>query len=305
MHSMRTYLGTWQTAPSDGFWTDQSLSESENVISQAVRLGMRCFDTAQSYGKGRAEQTLAKILRRFPDIRFTVDTKIMPSTKDPEEVLGISLSRLKPFSVDCLYLHWPRSGFDNLSYLRKMEQLKEKGLVNKLGVCNLPLKNLELLVREGLKIDRIQRPVSLLWTRELCQTIDFCKENGIEIAAYSPTGMGLLSGKYRNKEDLHDARSTLFCFNEKCLAAYHTLLDLITEIAKNNGLSNTDVARIWTESSNIDIIILGARTSEQLTQNLRQNLKLSASELSDLSSAAEALDKASRTVCENIFSYNW
>ena len=305
MHSMRTYLGTWQTAPSDGFWTDQSLSESENVISQAVRLGMRCFDTAQSYGKGRAEQILSKILRRFPDIRFTVDTKIMPSTKDPEEVLGISLSRLKPFSVDCLYLHWPRSGFDNLSYLRKMEKLKEKGLANKLGVCNLPLKNLELLVREGLKIDRIQRPVSLLWTRELSQTIDFCKENGIEIAAYSPTGMGLLSGKYRNKEDLHDARSNLFYFNEKCLPSYHELLDLVTRIAENNGLSNTDVARIWTESTDIDIIILGARTSEQLTQNLRQNLKLSASELSDLSSAAEVLDKASRSVCENIFSYNW
>ncbi len=305
MLSMRTYLGTWQTAPSDGFWTDQSLRDSENVISRAVRLGIRCFDTAQSYGKGRSEQTLAKILRRFPDLSFTVDTKIMPSSKSPEELLRISLERLKPLTVDCLYLHWPRSGFDNRNYLREMDKLKDKGLIGKIGACNLPLKDLRQFVRSGLKIDRIQRPVSLLWTRELDETLAFCRENNTELAAYSPTGMGLLNGKYRNKEDLHDARSSLFCFNEKCLKAYHDLLDLVTRTAENNGLSNTDVARIWTENTNSDIIIIGARNTDQLDQNLKQNLKLSSSELADLSAAARELDRSSTGVCENIFSYNW
>lgn len=305
MLPMRTYLGTWQTAPSDGFWTDQSLRDSENVISRAVRLGVRCFDTAQSYGKGRSEQTLAKILRRFPDLSFTVDTKIMPSSKSPEELLEISLERLKPLTVDCLYLHWPRSGFDNLDFLRKMDYLKEKKLIGKLGVCNIPLKDLRQFVRSGLKIDRIQRPVSLLWTRELDETLAFCRENNMELAAYSPTGMGLLSGKYRNAQDLRDGRSKLFCFNEKCLKAYHNLLDLVARIAENNGLTNTDVSRIWTENTNTDIIILGARNTDQLEQNLRKNLKLSSSELSDLSVAAKELDRSSMDVCENIFSYNW
>ncbi|MBR6085396.1 MAG: aldo/keto reductase [Spirochaetales bacterium] len=302
---MRTYLGTWQTAPSDGFWTDQSLRDSENVISRAVRLGVRCFDTAQSYGKGRSEQTLAKILRRFPDLSFTVDTKIMPSSKSPEELLEISLERLKPLTVDCLYLHWPRSGFDNLDFLRKMDYLKEKKLIGKLGVCNIPLKDLRQFVRSGLKIDRIQRPVSLLWTRELDETLAFCRENNMELAAYSPTGMGLLSGKYRNAQDLRDGRSKLFCFNEKCLKAYHNLLDLVARTAENNGLTSTDVSRIWTENTNSDIIILGARNTDQLEQNLRKKLKLSSSELSDLSVAAKELDRSSMDVCENIFSYNW
>ena len=305
MLPMRTYLGTWQTAPSDGFWTDQSLRDSENVISRAVRLGVRCFDTAQSYGKGRSEQTLAKILRRFPDLSFTVDTKIMPSSKSPEELLEISLERLKPLTVDCLYLHWPRSGFDNLDFLRKMDYLKEKKLIGKLGVCNIPLKDLRQFVRSGLKIDRIQRPVSLLWTRELDETLAFCRENNMELAAYSPTGMGLLSGKYRNAQDLRDGRSKLFCFNEKCLKAYQDLLDLVARTAENNSLTNTDVARIWTENTNSDIIILGARNTDQLEQNLRKNLKLSSSELSDLSVAAKELDRSSMDVCENIFSYNW
>ena len=129
MPLVKTYLGTWQTSPSDGFWTDQSIADSEAVLSAAVKSGLCCFDTAQSYGKGQAEQTLAKILRRFPDKApsFVIDTKIMPSARPAEEVLKVSLDRLKPFSVDCLYLHWPRSGFDNLDYLRQMAASKNPG----------------------------------------------------------------------------------------------------------------------------------------------------------------------------------
>ena len=55
MPPMETYLGTWQTSPSDGFWANQNIAESEDVLSSAVRFGARCFDTAQSYGKGQAE----------------------------------------------------------------------------------------------------------------------------------------------------------------------------------------------------------------------------------------------------------
>ena len=304
---MKTYLGTWQTSPSDGFWTDQSIADSEAVLSAAVRSGICCYDTAQSYGKGRSEQTLAKILRRFPDkaSSFVIDTKIMPSARPAEEVLKVSLNRLKPFSFDCLYLHWPRSGFDNLDYLRQMEALRERGFFRKLGVCNAPLQMLKGFVASGLKIDRIQRPVSLLWTSELEETKSFCAENGIEIASYSPTGMGLLSGKYRNSSDLKDARKVLFCFDEKCIRAYHELLDLIAQIANNNGLSCTDVARKWTESTNPDIIILGARNVQQLEQNLKNDFSLSLSELADLTAAAAVLDRTRIGVCENIFSYNW
>ena len=304
---METYLGTWQVAPSDGFWTDQNLADSEKVLSSAVRNGIAGFDTAQSYGRGRAEQTLAKILRRFPDKAhsFRIDTKIMPGTKPAGDVLKVSIDRLKPFSIDCLYLHWPRSGFDNLGYLRELEKLRQQGLFRKLGVCNMPLSMLKDLVGSGLKIDRIQRPVSLLWIRDLEETRVFCRENGIGLAAYSPAGMGLLSGKYRSASDLKDARKDLFCFDERCIKPYNDLLDLIEKTAKNNGLSCIDVARMWTESTNPDIIILGARTTRQLEENLGSGPKLNPGELSELSAAASVLDKAGRDVCENIFSYNW
>ena len=298
-------MGTWQVSPSDGFWTDQDLSSRETVLSSAVRLGINCFDTAQSYGKGRTEQILGKILRRFPDKRFVVDTKIMPSSKSVSDILKPSLMSLSNIDIDCLYLHWPSKSFDNVDILKQISSLKEAGICRKVGVCNLPLEMLQEYVSSGVEIDRIQRPVSLLWTRELKQTMEFCKNHNIEVAAYSPTGMGLLSGKYHSASDLHDARSTLFCFDLSCIGAFHDLIAVIRNVSESHHCSCTAVALAWVKSISPDILILGARNTAQLQENLNSDVVLSETEISELSQAASMLDNASMGVCENIFSYNW
>lgn len=334
---MEFYLGTWQVAPSDGFWTDQDISESEKVISQAVRMGICGFDTAQSYGKGRSEQTLAKMLRRFstptkptkpttpttpttptkpitpttptkptmPTKTFQIDTKVMPSTKSVKEILDVSRSRLSPYGIDCLYLHWPRSGFDHVAFLRQMEDLRARGLIGKVGICNMPLGDLEGVVASGISVDRIQIPISLLWTRDLAQTRAFCGKNNIQIAAYSPTGMGLLSGKYKESADLSDNRAGMFCFKESCHRQYLELLEILKEISETHKTSCTKVALAWTASQKPDIILIGARNTEQLKENLSDPVCLTETELSDLSAAAQKFDEKSRKICSNIFSYDF
>ena len=302
---MRTYLGTWQVSPTDGFWTDQDPSSAEAVLASAVRLGITGFDTAQSYGKGRAEQVLGKILRRFPDRSFSVDTKIMPTTRNLNDVLKTSLHNLSGIDIDTLYLHWPSGNFDNAALIREISALKDRGLCRKTGVCNLPLAMLKEFVSSGIVIDRLQRPVSLLWTMELSETIAFCREHGIELAAYSPTGMGLLSGKYRNPSDLNDARASLFCFRPGCVGAFHDLLDVIGQTASRHGSTCSAVALAWVRHVEPDILILGARNTEQLKENLGCGPVLSEQEISDLEQAASCLEAAARGVCENIFSYNW
>ena len=306
---MRTYLGTWQVTQTDGFWTGQDIPSAEAVISSAVKAGITGFDTAQSYGKGRAEQVLGKILRRFPSRTFKVDTKIMPSSKSARDVLQSSLRNLSGLAIDCLYLHWPSSLFDNLDILEQMARLKEEGLVALVGVCNLPLEMLERyvdkLASSGFRLDRIQRPVSLLWTRELEETLEFCRDTGIEVAAYSPAGMGLLSGKYRTQGDVPDARAELFCFRPECIMYYHHLLDEIEDIADCHGVGPTAVALAWTRQAGPDIVITGARNVTQLKENLECDVELSQDDVLRLGFAARELEEAGRKVCDNIFSYRW
>ena len=302
---MRTYLGTWQVSPTDGFWTDQDPSSAESVLASAVRMEITGFDTAQSYGKGRAEQVLGKILRRFPERTFCVDTKIMPTTRSLDNVLKTSLHNLSGIDIDTLYLHWPSGSFDNAALIQEISALKDKGLCRKTGVCNLPLAMLKEFVSSGIVIDRLQRPVSLLWTMELSETIAFCREHGIELAAYSPTGMGLLSGKYRKPSDLNDARASLFCFRPECIGAFHDLQDVIGLTASRHGLSCSAVALAWVRHVEPDILIIGARNTQQLKENLGCGPVLSEQEISDLDQVAFRLEEAARGVCENIFSYNW
>lgn len=296
-------LGTWQTVPSDGFWKDQDPALSEKLLSFAIRQGFNCFDTAQGYGKGRAEQLLGKVLSHFPNKSFEIDSKIMPSSKDPLELVSHSLSRLRIKNLNRLYLHWPKTGFEIEDFVKKMVFLKSSGLVKKVGICNTPLEYLKSL---NVDIDCLQIPVSLLWTRNLKETLDYCKSRNVEVLAYSPLGMGLLSGKYTAKEDLKDARSSLFCFKEPCYKPFLNLLETLKEIANLKGVSPATVALSWVASSGVDYIILGVRTEKQLLDNvLAFNLHLEKEEIEALNKVASKLDQESRKVCKNIFSYNW
>ena len=302
---MQTYLGTWQTTQTDGFWTGQDTSSGEAVISSAVKAGITGFDTAQGYGKGRAEQVLGKILRRHPSRTFKIDTKIMPSSRPVADVFRSSLRNLAGLQVDCLYLHWPSSSFDNMDILRQIARLKEEGVIRKTGVCNMPLEMLEHFADAAFVPDRIQIPASLLWTRNLEETLSFCRDAGIEVAAYSPTGMGLLSGKYRLPSDLADARADLFCFRPECIMFFNHLLDVIENIANRHDAGPTAVALAWTRQAGPDIVITGARNVTQLKENLSCNVVLTRDEVLELGSAAHELETAGRKVCDNIFSYRW
>ncbi len=303
-------LGTWQCAPSDGFWCNQNPLESERLLGQAVRMGIRSFDTAQSYGKGRTEQLLGKVLARFPNEDFKVDSKIMPTTKDPLDLVKLSLSRLRRKSLNRLYLHWPRTGFDAVPFIERMAQCKDIGLVEKIGICNAPLEYLGSLWREldgrNVALDCLQVPVSLLWTRDLDDTFAFCHDHGIEVAAYSPMGMGLLSGKYEKPEDLGDARANLFCFKEPCFAAYGRLLETLKEVASAHNVSCATIALAWTASCGVDTVILGARNKTQLESDISAlDMRLDTEEFLELKRAGEELAMCSLKVCDNIFSYNW
>lgn len=303
-------FGTWQCAPSDGFWCNQDPLESERLLGQAVRMGIRSFDTAQSYGKGRTEQLLGKVLSRFPNESFEVDSKIMPTTKEPLDLVKLSLSRLRMSRLNRLYLHWPRTGFDAVGFIERMAECKDIGLVEKVGICNAPLEYLGNLWREldgkGGALDCLQVPVSLLWTRDLDDTLAFCHDHGIEVAAYSPMGMGLLSGKYEKPEDLGDARANLFCFKEPCVGAYGRLLEKLKEVALIHNVPCSAIALAWTVSCGVGHVVIGARNVEQLESDISAlDIRLDEGEILALKQAGDELAECSRQVCDNIFSYKW
>ena len=66
-------LGTWQLGAD---WGDVDDKEALSVLETAAESGVTFFDTADVYGDGRSEQTIAAFLAGRPDLHVLVATKM-------------------------------------------------------------------------------------------------------------------------------------------------------------------------------------------------------------------------------------
>ena len=72
-HASVVGLGTWQLGAD---WGDVDDKEALSVLEAAAESGVTFFDTADVYGDGRSEQTIATFLRSRPDLHVLVATKM-------------------------------------------------------------------------------------------------------------------------------------------------------------------------------------------------------------------------------------
>ena len=161
----------------------------KKVVSCALVNGIRIFDTAPSYG---VEEILAKIIvevmknneLKREDIRIQtkidgwqmMDGNIMKFVDDV-------LIKMNLQYIDNLLIHWPLPEYLENTW-KAFEQLKAKGKVNKIGICNVRNRHLRAYELNGINPDIVQIERNPLRTCE--REISFCKQNRIEIQAYSP-----------------------------------------------------------------------------------------------------------------------
>lgn len=298
MNKSELGLGTWQVSPTHGFWTGQDLNESRNVLTYALRRGLRHFDTAPSYGNGVAEQLLGSIVKNRCELYLA--TKFMPKTPMlVEQDLHKSLARLKTYYVDCLYLHWPSSRIELRPILESVLNLVEQGLVRQIGLCNTPLALLQEL--EDLPIASVQLPCSLLWIRSLTEIRAWAQEKHIKVVGYSPLGLGLLAGSKPQ-----DGRKDLYVFKPEAYPTFQELLAYLGKLAEQKGCSQAQLALTWASGQGCSTILLGSRRVEQLEQLLDGNEPtLDETEYSMLDEYAHRLDCCAPRSWDNYFGYRW
>jgi L-galactose dehydrogenase/L-glyceraldehyde 3-phosphate reductase len=94
-----------------GLMVRGSHEEQVEAVTRALELGIDYFDSAPSYGDGKSETSLGRVLEELsPDV--TVATKVRVGLEDLDDILGAvessleaSLGRLRMDSVDVLQLH--------------------------------------------------------------------------------------------------------------------------------------------------------------------------------------------------------
>jgi aryl-alcohol dehydrogenase-like predicted oxidoreductase len=197
-----------------------SEAQALQLLDHARRVGLRRFDTANTYGGGASELMLGKWLgTQGPSFRETaqIATKVgNPNGCPPGETplsrgqvarhLDQSLRRLGVERVDLYYIH----EFDRLTpldeTLEAMTHAVEAGKIDRFGVSNASLADVKA-VREvaGASLDErfqyVQNEYNLLVTADAEELIPYCAGHGLRYTAFSPLAGGFLTGKYRRGEE--------------------------------------------------------------------------------------------------------
>ncbi len=275
-----------------GWTTDQA--DSFKLLDYYIQEGGNYLDTADSYNGGASEEILGAWLKRrknnddliigtkvfFNDRAGEGSNEIGHSRKHIVRSLEMSLTRLGVEAIDLYQLHCYDRGTDLELIVDTMEMLIKQGKILHYGLSNFAPAAIMKMVMLG-RFRSVPQPASLQLEYSLLvrspewELLPLCTDEGIGTLAWSPLAGGWLTGKYRrNAEapknsrvgrkdreyDQPDKRD-----NERTWA----ILDAMEQIARNCSVPISHVALNWLRTkSAISSILLGARTLDQLKENL-------------------------------------
>lgn len=163
-----------------------------NAVRWALEAGYRHVDTAAAY---RNEAGVGRAIREgSPGVEGVfVTTKLWNEDHGYDRALrafDASLDRLGLERVDLYLIHWPVEG-GRLESWRALERIHEEGRARAIGVSNYMTHHLDELLahcRIPPAVNQIELHPFNYGTRE--PVVDYCREEGIVVEAYSPLTKG-------------------------------------------------------------------------------------------------------------------
>ena len=207
-------LGTWawgdrSTWGMNGYDSSYDFETIRGAYTSSVRAGVTLLDTAEMYGDGESERIIGRLLREdgANRDRVVVATKFMPFPwRTPfasalMSSLRASLDRLGLPWVHLYQIHGAISLRSARTEAAALAAAYRAGLVKAVGVSNYSERELRTihaaLATHGIPLATNQVEYSLLRTMpERGGLLRACAELGVTVLAYSPLGMGRLTGKY-------------------------------------------------------------------------------------------------------------
>ncbi|OJU80674.1 MAG: aldo/keto reductase [Chlamydia sp. 32-24] len=271
------------------FGWGNSRQESRKVFDYFLDMGGNFIDTANHYTKGTSEKLLGEFIEHKRNqivlaTKYTLNT----SPKDPNaggnhrknmvRSLEDSLKRLQTDYIDLFYLHIWDETTPIEEILRAFDDLVKSGKILHVGLSDTPAwiiaKGDTLASFRGYSpIVAMQLEYSLIERSIEREYFDMSKSLDIPIVAWSPLGMGVLSGKYNERKG-NQTKEARFQVNPTWGESYlkeknMQIAKKVVKIAKDAARSPTQVALNWIlQKSPLMIPIIGAKTQSQLEENL-------------------------------------
>ena len=268
----RLVLGTAGLA---GIWGPVNQAESVDTLLLALQEGVTALDTAPAYSN--AEEIVGLALRQWRGKMPAVSTKVgkLKSDKPDENVYDYSpeairrsvYTSLDVLSVDAisvLFLHDPAGV--NLteieSILNTLDQLRQEGVVQSLGIGGNYPPSFQEYIREGFfQVFMGYNRMNAVCREALSAEFPFLKARHIKIWQASPLYNGLLGSRF---EALRQQAP------DWMPQPYIRLAEKLQVYAEEEHLSLAEVAlRYLCSTAEIDKIVIGAANRSELQNSLQ------------------------------------
>lgn len=275
------------------FGAEADEATSHAILDHFVEAGGTFIDTADVYSRGASEEIIGRWLgARGGTTGLIIATKArFPMSDDPadrgagrrhlERAVNASLSRLGVDVIDLYQVHaWdPDTPLEET--LQTLDDLVAAGKIRFAGVSNYTgwqLQRAILTARyEGwAPIVSLQPKYSLLSRDIELELLPLCLEEAVGVLPWSPLAGGWLTGKY-TPEERPTGATRLGENPSRGIEAYDlrntdrtwAILEVVRAVAGARNASMSQVALNWVRGRpGVSSVLLGARSVEQLTDNL-------------------------------------
>jgi aryl-alcohol dehydrogenase-like predicted oxidoreductase len=294
-------LGSWLT-----YGGSVEAATAVACIERAYDKGVTFFDTANAYGRGRAEEVVGGALRAYPRDSYVLATKVFfPMGEGPNdhglsrkhvfEQCGQSLERLGVDYIDLYQCHRYDIHTPLEETCQVMDDLIRQGKVLYWGVSEWTADQISHAVticagRGWSQPVSNQPQYSALWRRIEAQVLPVSASLGIGNVVWSPLAMGVLTGKYVTVKNVPagsraagESAGMMDTFFEQ------DVLDAVQQlkpIAQAHGATIGQLALAWClRQGGVSSVIVGATKPSQVDENVA---------VSDLNIGSDAFDAMDR-----------
>lgn len=274
--------GSWEAGG-----TDWGPNASDEVVIAAIRAaidgGVNWIDTAEVYGRGTAEELVARAIEGHRD-EVLIATKVAPIEEGtglrPDQIRSAirgSLQRLRSERVDVYQVHWPDEDVPLEETWGTMADLVREGLVRWIGVSNFERPEIERClaihpvtsVQNELSLARLEDRVSGL--------LAWLQEQEIGYLAFGPLGFGSLTGAVDadtvfDPGDWRHAQRAGDYYEEGPFSpgAYESNLETVTglrTISAELDIPVPTLALRWVLDQGVTAAIVGSRDPDHVREN--------------------------------------
>lgn len=302
---------TFGEADENSFMHKVSCDEETSyaIMNAALDGGINFIDTADVYGQdGLSERVIGRWLQKdgrrdevvlATKFRFTMGDGPNRSGASRYRIVKCvedSLRRLQTDRIDLYQIHMQDIAVAEEETLRALSDLVHQGKILYIGCSNYAAYRLQnsLWLSKTQHLEHfvsLQAQYSLVVRTLEREHVPLCRESGMGILPWSPLAGGFLTGKYRKGQE-PPAGSRLEKWKQR-FARFDgdrnwAILAALDDVAGEVEASVAQVALAWLmHKPSVSSVIFGARTLEQLNDNLK------AAELALTAKHMEKLDAAS------------